>query len=354
MNLDKGTLKSLLGQGIISKEVFKELTEGKADLTHNREIGDVTLLELLKGYESYLYETFAQNTADGYFANLRHFYEYIYESSFRQIDSSVKFTNITADSVERWLNSLASNGYSLNSLRRFRHSIRCFLEYLSSVCGVNTIDIDSVELPQMDEDKAPIDALTDQEIRGMAEHASSVRNKAMILLMYESSMKRQELINCKKDHIDLDRRLVEIVDTDGNVDRVGQFSEYTKKVLIDHLRDTPREFDHKVESEYLFQTSRSPQVSYGTIVRAIKEASLGYFTAKFVSEGYPKREAEQMGRERSDSINTETLRHSLRAYLFSEGKDIQTIQAIMGDENRHKVRRYLKVSQRLYPEKFFT
>ncbi|WP_336786916.1 tyrosine-type recombinase/integrase [Paenibacillus sp. MMO-177] len=373
--LDRDTLSELLSQGVISKAVYDELLGQHDEAEKIFEAGGLPVREVVKSFESYLKDEFSRNTAEGYSINVRNFLEFLYEvDNYSKIEGDTALKAVTRSDIERWFLRLASNGYTYSSIRRFKHSVKKFFEYVSTeMPGVPIPAIDDIPLPTVTEDgggSADIDALRDEEVMEIAEHSANIRNKAIIQLMYEAGMRRQELIDCEKSHVDFDKCMVKIYDAHGNVDRIGYFSEKTLHLLKEYLteweyevkqvnenrlqksRETSKPYQPVEDSKYLFQTLRSPQISYSTIFKAIKDASFEYYLNKFVEEGQPEEEAKRLADEKSVKINTETLRHSRRAYLFSQGKTIEQVQAIMGDENRHVCRRYLKISQRMYPEKF--
>lgn len=368
--LDKETLKLLLDKGVITQAVHEKLLNDQYEKEGVLNLTSQSMKDVVKNFELYLKDEYSQNTAEGYSINVRNFIEFINETPNNKEETEL--IKISRNDIDRWFLRLASNGYTFSSIRRFKHSIKKFFEYISvEFPNYDTPSIDDIVLPSISEGYAEVDALEHDEVINIADHAANVRNKAMIQFMYETGMRRQELIDLKQDDVDFDKRHVKIYDAQGNLDRVGQFSTNTLILLKEYLADWEHEIKEVNEvrlqrsresnkpyqpihnSKYLFQTIRSPQVSYSTIFKAIKDASFEYFLNTLVEEGLPEEEAKIVAEERSAKINTETLRHSRRAFLFSEGKTIEQVQAIMGDENRHVCRRYLKIAQRIYPEKFF-
>jgi site-specific recombinase XerD len=372
-NLDKETLEALRKGNFISADEYNQLMSLQDDavnITSSVNL-DLSLQDIFRQFDAYLKDEFSANTAEGYSINVRNFLEFIYDTeSFGSIGQDVKFVKITESDVRRWFHKLASNGYTYSSVRRFKHSIKKFFEFSYTEFGVDVPVIDQIELPELDEGKVEIDAMSDDAVRDLADHATTTRNKAIILLMYDAGMRRQELIDCKKEHIDFDNRKVKLF-ISGRYDRLGMFTESTKEVLEDYLdewsteikevndnrfaksKEAKKPYSPVIDSEYLFQTVRSPQLSYSTIFKAIKDASYEYYLNKLSSEGVEENEVKTLAETYANRVNTETLRHSRRAFWFAQGKSIEQVQAIMGDENRHVCRRYLKIAQRLYPEKFF-
>ncbi|MGE6227601.1 tyrosine-type recombinase/integrase [Paenibacillus chitinolyticus] len=375
--LDRGTLVELLNQGVITQEVFDKL-ENQHDETLEPVANKTSspVREVVNFFESYLKdEDYSHHTAEAYSTIVKKLLEYIYDvDSYNDIKEDVVLVPIRRIDIENWFKKLASSGYTYISIRRFKYTMKNFFEFVSKKYPDSQVpNIEDVPVPVIAErpdGTADEDVLIKDEIVAIADYAANIRNKAIIMFMFETSMRRQELIDCKLDYIDFDNRWVNIYDTNGNLDRIGYFSEETLRLLKEYLANWEQEVNEVNQKRlrksqesgkpytpvpsngHLFQTIRSPQISYSTIFKAIKDASYEYFINRFVEEGHPPEEAKRLAEEKSNKINTETLRHSRRAHLFSEGKTLDQVQAIMGDENRHVCRRYLKVAQRLYPEKF--
>jgi site-specific recombinase XerD len=367
--MDKETLRLLLERGVISQADYDNLlgnTDEKTIVLSNN-----TIIGVVRQFEGYLRDEFSHNTAEGYGTNVRKFVEYVCGvEDLGDIKSEIEMPEFGRDVVEKWFYSLASRGYTYSSIRRFKHSLKKFFEFLHQEYEVAMPAIDDIELPNIDTGIADIDALPDQEVREIAEHATNLRNKVVILFLYETGMRRQELIDCLKEHVNFDARHVDIY-SNGKHDRVGAFSQETHDLLVEYLREWEYEVDEVnskrkqrsvsdsvrftpvVDSPYLFQTVRSPQISYSTIFKAIKDASFEFYLNKAGADGCPEEEAKSIAEERSNKINTETLRQSRRAFWFSKGKTLEQVQAIMGDENKWVCKRYLKIAQKLYPKQFF-
>ena len=373
--LDIKTLESLVEKGLISTETLKSLTGGEhEENTNNGEFPHITVGEILESYNKFLkHNNLSSNTIDGYFSNLKSFIKFAYNVEDAESASDKVLVPIRKTDVEKWLHGLISEGYTGRSALRFKHSIKKFIDFLNVKYGVKPEDVDSINIDaENNTDVEDLNILTYDEVYEMADYVSDNRTKAIILLMFEASMKRQEIIDCKKSDIDFDKNFISIrKSSDGTIDRIGRFSDKTKKILIDFMNEWESEIEQTnrarlekseklktkytpiINSEYLFQTIRSPQISYGTINRLVNQTFMEYYINKYSENGYDKDKAEEMAKNKSSMLSTETFRHSLRTYLLAEGKDLQTVQAIMGDENKHSVRRYLKIAQKIYPEKFF-
>lgn len=361
-DLDQNTLRILLEKGLLNKEDVEKLNQETIEND-----SEFYIKKTFNQFVMHLKNEYTQNTKSGYKTNVEKFLQYIFcAENIKDIKDDVKLPQFSKDDIERFFTHLIINEYSPASIRRFKNSLLQYFNYLSKL-GYDGPQIRDIEIPKNTASK--IDALRDEEIRGIAEYSDTLRNKLLILFMYETGMRRQELIDCKKEYIDFENKTVKIFN-DGNFDRIGYFSDFVKELLVQYID----EWEKKVEeinnkrmkrvkakggtyyelkiSEYLFQTPRSSQISYSTIYKALKDTAFEYYLNKLANKELNIEEAKKIAEEKVSSINTETLRHSKRACLFSIGKSVEEVQTLMGDENKWVVKRYLKMAQKLYPEKF--
>ncbi|WDV47049.1 tyrosine-type recombinase/integrase [Clostridiaceae bacterium M8S5] len=359
--LDQRTLRILLQKGLIKRHDIEKLNKKILDDSN------VYAKNSFNKFVSYLDKDYTSNTKSGYKTNTEKFLKFILSvDNIKDIKDDTKLPQLTKNDVERFFTYLIINEYSPASIRRFKNSLIKYFNFLSQ-CEYKSPDIRQLPIPK--KVVSEINAIRDDEIREIAYTSDNMRNRLLILFMYETGMRRQELIDCKKKYIDFENNIVKI-HKDGIFDRVGYFSDEVKNMLLEHIdewKNTVKEinnnrikrvkskggtyFELKI-SEYLFQTSRSQQISYSTIFKAIKDTAFEYYVNNLIKQKTKEEVAKNIAQEKIANINTETLRHSKRAYLFSVGKTIEEVQILMGDENRWVVKRYLKMAQKLYPENF--
>lgn len=359
--LDKATLDILIKSGVLKAEDLERLTNKKTTSTN------INVRESIRDFFEYMKKDYSENTATGYKTNVESFMSHILGvDKINEIKDTTILPEIITDSVERWFTYLMANGYEPASVRRFKHSIKKYFDFVFEL-GYNAPRLGNIEMPEQEE--VEIEAMLDEEVKDMASYASSLRDKTIILFLYEAGMRRQELIDCKKEHIDWTKGFVKIFNN-MKFDRMGYLSDEMLSLLKQHIEQWGAEVEDindkrlarskakneiykelKV-SEYLFQTARSEQMSYSTIFKVIKDTAFEYFLNVANKDGMIEGEAKAYADGRSSRVNTDTLRHSKRTYLFSTGKTVEQVQVIMGDENKWLCRRYLAVAQKLYPEKF--
>lgn len=331
---------------------------------------NLPIVKVLQEFDKYLKKEFTYNTKSEYSRTTKNFLINYFNIKDADEMSDKSVPIIAEQDIKDWYKSLLLEGYTNSSLVRFRQSLKKFFMFINSYYHIEVPNIDNIELPKV-EVNSDFNVLTNTEIESIAEYATSTRNKLIILFLFETGMKRNELVNCKKEHLDLNKNLAKVFDINGNLDRYVYFSDKVKILITEHISewlDTVAEINSKrhkefingykpykelAVSEYLFQTIKSPQMSYAPLFTAIKEASYEYYlNIAIKSFCFNNEKAEKYAKEKSDAVNTETLRHSKRAWLFAQGKSVEQVQTIMGDENTTLCKRYLKISMKLYPESF--
>ena len=351
--LDSNTLKVLIEQGLITLGDIEKLSNQEGI----PQDGSIPVLQSINKFYLNLKQTSSRHTALGYRRDISNFVKSLFDvdsvGSLRDITYGDK---LALTSISNWFDKLEYDAYSSTSIRRAKYAMKSYVEFLTKEYGNQIINIDVIEVPEIE--LSTISIMTDSEVRAMAECATNLRNKLMILFIYETSMRRQELIDFKKKDVDFSGNCVKIRNKEGDIDRIGYITTDTKRLILEHMDEweaTVEEVNIKrrmkgerlvVVSEYLFQTLRGHKVSYSTVFKAIKDSAIEYFS------NLSKKCGDIELLEKAKLIDTEVLRHSKRAYLFSIGKSVDEVQIIMGDANYWVTKRYLSIAQQIYPESF--
>lgn len=338
----KEMIESLFESGTISKKEYESMLQR----IESKVMTDNSITSLLDSFEKYLKANFSKHTASGYVSNTKGYFEFIHNDDIDNVADRTD-SEISVELAQKWLNSLATEGYSSVSIRRYKNSFSKFIEFLTEQKSIDVPDVSSLTIADTSDSVELVDALTDIEIRELAKNANNLRDKLIILMIYELGLRRQEAIDLKKSDINNDTSVVTIR-KENEVDRVGELSKSTHNMLIQYLDDFEtlvQETNEKrlnkgnknivADSEYVFQTLRSDKISYAVIFKAITDASENTY-----------------GSAKDIEVTTETLRRSRRVYYFSLGYDTQRVQALMGDANYHVCKKSLRLAQIMYPEKF--
>lgn len=131
-------------------------------------------------------------------------------------------------------------------------------------------------------------------------------NKLMIQLLFETGMRRNEIVNVQVEDVDLQNNLILLKETKTKKERYVPFSDFTKELLINYMG---------VRKKGNLFNITSSSVS-DCLVRIKKRLNLEKFHAHM-------------------------FRHTFATYMLRKGCDLKTLQMILGHSNLSTTERYL-------------
>lgn len=162
--------------------------------------------------------------------------------------------------------------------------------------------------------------LSREELSKLFEHCDNLKHRVMLLLVYSSGLRRNELLNLKiEDVITKDGKFrIRINRSKGNKDRYTVLS----KELLPELRKYFKIYAPRI---YLFNGRyKSQPMSAGGLRHALKMA---------IKQSGMKRE-----------INLHILRHCFASHCLEDGMNIRTLQELLGHASILTTMVYLHVS----------
>lgn len=216
--------------------------------------------------------------------------------------------------IESFLEELAGMELNASTVARNISSIRNFHKFLvmEDITASNPAEI--VDLPKKAR-KLP-EILSPQEVISMldafdGEDSGSVRNKAMLEVMYAAGLRVSELVNLSLDQLFFEVGFIRVIGK-GNKERlvpVGQPAIEAVKMYLDE----PRLRCIKVKKNTLnkvFLNLRGKPISRMSVWNIVQEAALKANVSKKV---YPH-----------------ILRHSFATHLLEGGADLRSVQEMLG------------------------
>jgi len=177
--------------------------------------------------------------------------------------------------------------------------------------------------------KRPIrlpEVLSRDEVERLIQCAASPLHRILLLTLYATGVRREELVRLKISDLDTDRMLVRIRQGKGRKDRDIMLSP----ALLAELRQYWRSANPK-PTTYLFP-GRGPHpntevpIDSRSIFNAVQQAAQ--------RAGLGKR------------VHPHTLRHCFATHLLESGADLRTIQLLLGHADLDTTSRYLHLSER--------
>lgn len=195
-----------------------------------------------------------------------------------------------------------------NFLARYNHQVaRSFLKSYLSFCGAITL------IPLIPKIKGRryrlMSILTKDEIYKMIELASPELG-LMIGLMFESGLRVSELVNLKKNNIDI---------ITGKIRAIGKGNKEFEMPLTSATLEALKYHIATLQREELFD--------FGGVIH--KRQCVWYIIKKMGLELFNKR------------VTPHTFRHSLGTYLIEKDTNIKTVQMVLRHENLATTDRYV-------------
>lgn len=262
-------------------------------------------MELIDTYLGYLEKKrkLSGNTLLSYKHDLYEYYEYL-------SSNKVAITRAGKNTITTYLSLMQRNGKSATTVARALASVRGMYKYLNVTERMKRNPTDGIVTPKS-ERKLP-EILTVKEVDRLlsgptGENFKSLRDKAMLELLYATGIRASELTELKNDNLELDK---EIVRCEGADRRVLPFGILAKTAIAKYLEISPFHNGTKEQSTYLFVNVYGKKLTRQGFWKIIKQYKK--------SAGIEK------------EINPKILRTSFAAHLLENGADVKSLQEFMG------------------------
>lgn len=262
-------------------------------------------------------------------------------------------SQISMDFVHDWRMDLSTKKIDNKSLGKKTvnyHAIalRSFLKYLSKN-DIETLSPEKIELA--DQPDRSIHFLEPEEVDELmmvfrGKSLLSARNRAILETLFSTGMRVSELVQLKRDEVNL-RRGEFSVGGKGGTRRVVFLSDDARMWLADYLKR------RKDKSKWLFIGGRRGYIKRDENDDGLgeedekpkkkKASSIGHITARQV-ERIVKKAAKKAGV--SKKVTPHTLRHSFATDLLTNGADIRSVQSMLGHASITTTQVYTHVTNR--------
>ena len=257
----------------------------------------------------------SKNTALAYRTDLNTYLSFLEEKK-------INYENITHLEITDFLWHLKTSNFKPRSIYRMIESIRQFYKFLIAENYIKTDPTIYLTAP-----KVPMilpDMLTGEEVTKLLNFVSgtdnlSIRNRAMLELLYATGLRVSELISLKFSNIDIEECFVKIFGK-GNKERLVPFGQKAQLYLKRYLR-----VRKNTKSEFVFLTRLNKPISRIEFWRQLKQIA--------IKAGIMK------------NITPHTLRHSFATHLLTGGADIRFVQEMLGHSSISTTQIYTHISQ---------
>lgn len=250
---------------------------------------------------------YSHNTIISYENDLTHFFDFILEEY-----KTTELNEISASIIRTWLASLKENKYSSKSINRKISSLKAFFKYQLrlkkiSINPVSTISALKVNkrLPSFVSEK-DISILLDHDF--FPETFEGKTNFLIFEILYQSGIRRSELINLKENDINKSSVSIKVLGK-GNKERIIPINNKLLDIIGDYI---------------LIKKERFPELSVGQLLVSKKGKPLD---PKYVYNVVKLNLGKVSTAERK---SPHVLRHSFATHLTNNGAQINAIKELLG------------------------
>ncbi|NLJ65755.1 MAG: tyrosine recombinase [Clostridiales bacterium] len=275
--------------------------------------------DILGLYKSHLMneKSVSVNTLECYMRDIKQYKAYVLntEVSINAADQSI---------VQAYINSLQDEGISSATILRKLSSIRSFYKFLVSINEISSDPTENLETPK-NKRKLP-SILTLEEISKLMDQPSgkdhkSIRDKAMLELLYGTGIRVSELIGLNLEDVDINGAT--IVCRSSSKVRTTNIEKRAIPYLQNYLKDSRVKLVRNKEEKALFVNFHGRRMTRQGFWKIVK-----YYTQKA---------------NINKDITPHTLRHSFAIHLLNKGTDIQALQEILGHSDLSTTQMYAQI-----------
>jgi integrase/recombinase XerD len=255
---------------------------------------------------------YSENTISSYKRDLVHF-----EKHLKQLHVS-SVVSITRPIVSAFVTALVGMGLDSSSVERHIAAVKSFFAYLVREGQVKINPTSDIRLPK--KSKRLPKALTMNEAKILVECPKSVRDKAIMELLYATGIRASELISLTMNDVNLDVGFIKCFGKGGK-ERIVPMGAAAVSAVREYI-DSSRP---KTEINIIFLDKNKKQLT---------RQGLWFIVKKYVKSSGVR-----------SSASTHTLRHSFATHLLEKGADLRSVQEMLGHSDISTTQIYTSVSR---------
>lgn len=253
---------------------------------------------------------YSDHTSLAYQIDLGQFLTYL-EAQFDSMDLLL----VSHIHIRSWMVDMVDRGIGAKSINRKLSSLRSFYKYLQKKQLVEGSPLEKITAPKNPK-RLPVYVAKNQiddlfDLISMDDSFKELRNILILAVLYQTGIRRAELINLTWKNVDLTNKTIKVLGK-GNKER---FIPITSD-LVDRIKlylTKRQEIEGAGEIGYLFITESAKKM-YPKLVYNIVKEKLSLVTTV-------------------DKKSPHILRHSFATHLTDNGADLNAIKSLLGHAN---------------------
>ncbi|MBU0482392.1 MAG: site-specific tyrosine recombinase XerD [Proteobacteria bacterium] len=264
----------------------------------------------------------AANTLESYQSDLAAFFSHLAGKRIRSLQS------IRTADIRSFLDSCHTQGISSRSNARRISTLRSFFRFLVSENMIQQDPTGAIDLPKPGRPLPKVLTVPEVTLLLNGQNLSdplSLRNQAMLHLLYASGLRVSELVNLPLAALNLTGGTVRIFGK-GSKERLVPFGEEAAGRIKTYLRDGRPLLLKKKRSPALFLTNRGGAMTRLRFWQIVQQTVF--------QTGINKK------------VSPHTLRHSFATHLLEHGADLRSVQMMLGHSDIATTQIYTHVDSR--------
>lgn len=251
---------------------------------------------------------YAQHTVKAYKNDINQFHAFCQENGKEGMDLHFK-------TIRSWVVSLMDAAYSPRTVHRKLTSLRTYCKYLIREGELDSNPMDRVLKPKLNKrvpsfvDEGHMDRLLDDHDFG--KDFSGQRNRLVIDLLYQTGMRRSELIGLRTGSVNREAKSVRVTGK-RDKERIIPLSVELVEAIDGYLALRNR-IVHGQENDFLLVTGKGKPI-YDKLVYRIVNQYLSLVTTL-------------------DKRSPHLLRHTFATHMLNHGADLNAIKELLGHAN---------------------
>ncbi|MDI6833372.1 MAG: tyrosine-type recombinase/integrase [Bacteroidales bacterium] len=270
-------------------------------------------MDYIKDYLNFLEnnQRYSPNTIHSYSIDLYDF------KAFIQNTFDIDLINVKRIHINDWVMSLSESDLKASTINRKIVALSSFYNFLVNKNIIPQNPVNNISKPKIPK-RIPqyvkskdlnVDILNEDFENNATSDFEPIRNILIIEMLYQTGMRRSELVNLKNEDIDLYRKTIKVLGK-RNKERYIPFTDDFKKLILDYINIKSDFFANKQIDDNFFLLKNGKKLYDKFVYRVVNSylSDLNYISQK----------------------SPHILRHTFATHLLQEGADLNAIKELLG------------------------